>query len=185
MNTATQFDTMGKNELRAACKEFGVKNYGKMNNDGMREALKAASDVPTCKETQAPTTNYAQLLGHAPAPEQPANTNGRKFVDGKEVGNKTKPAPAKRTDAPAVPRVSRKGYKIQKEREERNGVKRPSEGTVCGAVWAAFDDIMAKNGEVKAAELPALADENNWNRTNVSCEFYVWRKFMGIHGRSK
>lgn len=34
---------MNKAELRAACKEHGVKNYGKMNNDGMREAILAAT----------------------------------------------------------------------------------------------------------------------------------------------
>ena len=39
----TNFNEMGKNELRVACKEFGVKNYGKMNNDGMRAALVAAT----------------------------------------------------------------------------------------------------------------------------------------------
>ena len=42
----TKFDAMGKVELRVACKEAGVKNYGKMNNEGMREALRAAT-VPT------------------------------------------------------------------------------------------------------------------------------------------
>lgn len=44
MNTLTfkleQLEEMGKAELRAACKEVGVKNYGKMNNEGMRQAIR-------------------------------------------------------------------------------------------------------------------------------------------------
>lgn len=193
-----KFEAMGKLELRAACKEAGVKNYGKMNNDGMREALRATvAPVEQVEEVVSPKATplgnaFAQMIdpkGFADKMASAARSNGatsRRVVDGKEVT--TKPAPAKseprarveKTPAPFVPKVDRKGYTIQKEREERNGVKRPSAGTVCGAVWAAFD----ANPAVKAGELAALADANGWNRTNVSCEFYAWRKFMGIKGRA-
>lgn len=194
-NTASKFDAMGKEELRAACREAGV-SYSKLNNDGMRAALvahyaqseEAAEEVETEVE-ETPTSNgmfFAQLLGVTPVPA-PANVgNVTRVVDGKRgesKASKEKGEARARTEkpaAPAVPRVSRKGYKIQKEREERNGVKRPSEGTVCGNVWAEFD----KNPEIKAGELAALADVNGWNRTNVSCEFYAWRKFNGISGRA-
>lgn len=197
--TASKFDAMGKEELRAACREAGV-SYSKLNNDGMRAALVAHYAKADIAEEQVeaedeevetkPTSNgmsFAQILGVAPMPALPAG-NGpvTRVVDGKRVeakSPKTKGEPRARGDkpaAPAVPRVSRKGYTIQKEREERNGVKRPSEGTVCGAVWAEFD----KNPEIKAGELATIADANGWNRTNVSCEFYAWRKFMGIKGRA-
>lgn len=197
-NTASKFDAMGKEELRAAMREAGI-SYSKLNNDGMRAALVAhyAKAEPTAKEVEAeeeiearPTSNgmsFAQILGVAPMPTLPAG-NGpvTRVVDGKKVEAKApraKGEPRTRSDkpaAPVVPRVSRKGYTIQKEREERNGVKRPSEGTVCGNVWAEFD----KNPEIKAGELAALADANGWNRTNVSCEYYSWRKFNGIKGRA-
>ena len=36
--TASKFDEMNKEELRAACREAGVP-YGKLNNYGMRAAL--------------------------------------------------------------------------------------------------------------------------------------------------
>lgn len=197
-NTASKFDAMGKEELRAACREAGI-SYSKLNNDGMRAALVAhyAKAEPAAKEVEAeeeiearPTSNrmsFAQILGLEPIPERPAH-NGQvtRVVDGKKVeakAPKAKGEPRTRSDkpaAPVVPRVSRKGYTIQKEREERNGVKRPSEGTVCGNVWAEFD----KNPEIKASELADLADTNGWNRTNVSCEYYSWRKFNGIKGRA-
>lgn len=196
-NTASKFDAMGKEELRAAMREAGI-SYSKLNNDGMRAALVAhyakaeqAAEVEAEEEEETrPTSNsmsFAQILGMAPMPAMPASTGPvTRVVDGKKVeakAPKAKGEPRTRSDkpaAPVVPRVSRKGYTIQKEREERNGVKRPSEGTVCGNVWAEFDN----NPEIKAGELQALADEHGWNRTNVSCEFYAWRKFMGIKGRA-
>lgn len=49
-------EKMNKAELRAACKEHGVKNYGKMNNDGMREAIRVqllASDAQCVHEAFA------------------------------------------------------------------------------------------------------------------------------------
>lgn len=183
MTNANDFAAMGKTELRAACKEHGVKNYGKMNNDGMRAALVEAA----APKTEAPIANgWGGLVSSAPVIAVAIPKNVVKVVDGKRVdplAPKPKAERAPRADkpaAPVVPRVSRKGYTIQKEREERNGVKRPSEGTVCGDVWTEFN----KNPEIKAGELATLADTNGWNRTNVSCEFYAWRKFMGIKGRS-
>lgn len=194
-NTASKFDAMGKEALRAACREAGI-SYSKLNNDGMRAALvahyaksEAVEEQVEAEVEETPTSNgmpFAQMLGLTPVPA-PANVgNATSVVDGKRVEAKASKengeacTRSEKPAAPAVPRVSRKGYKIQKEREERNGVKRPSEGTVCGAVWAEFD----KNPEIKAGELAALADANGWNRTNVSCEFYAWRKFMGIKGRA-
>lgn len=198
-NTASKFDAMGKEELRAACREAGV-SYSKLNNDGMRAALTAhyaslkvaeepaeevAAEEEVVQQPARPNV-FAQMLGLTPAPLPVGCGTGTRVVDGKKVdpnASKAKGesrARVEKNPAPAVPRVSRKGYTIQKEREERNGVKRPSEGTVCGNVWAEFD----KNPEIKASELADLADTNGWNRTNVSCEFYAWRKFMGIKGRA-
>lgn len=190
--TANKFEEMGKEALRQACRDAGI-SYSKLNNDGMRAALAAhyAEDAPVEEgeevRSAAPSVSLARMFGMGPAPVIP-DTVGTvtRVVDGKRVEAKAPKAKgesrsrAERPDAPVVPRVSRKGYTIQKEREERNGVKRPSEGTVCGNVWAEFD----KNPDIRASELIDLADNNGWNRTNVSCEFYAWRKFMGIKGRS-
>ena len=195
-NTASKFDAMGKEALRAACREAGI-SYSKLNNDGMRAALVAhyaqseevveQAEVEEAAEAAPSRPSLFASLLNPPAVLASMQVQATTIVrDGKRVEAapaKGKSEPRARTEkpaAPAVPRVSRKGYKIQKEREERNGVKRPSEGTVCGAVWAEFD----KNPEIKAGELADLADAHGWNRTNVSCEFYVWRKFMGIKGRS-
>lgn len=184
VNTNPKFDTLGKEGLRAACREAGVQ-YGKLNNDGMRAALVAHYAPASAIPTTARRNVFAQVaLGTSPPIPDNCGT-GIRVVDGKRVdptetkkkGTSEKP---EKMPAPVMPRASRKGYKIQKNRIEQNGVRRPSEGTVCGSVWAEFD----KSSGIKASDLQELADVNGWNRTNVSCEFYAWRKFMGIKGRS-
>lgn len=177
----------GKEELRAMCRQLGI-SYGKLNNAGMREAILGHSAPAEQEEEPAAQTNFVNMFDQSAALAKVTSTpaSGTVVVDGKRTEPRAAPAPRQpaqpaqpRTPAPEVPRVSRKGYTIQKEREERNGVKRPSEGTVCGAVWAVFDAAP----ETKAADLAGIADANGWNRTNVACEFYAWRKFMGIRGR--
>ena len=212
--TATKFDAMGKEELRAACRAAGV-SYSKLNNDGMRAALRAAAVIAaeaaqdeheieayssdnssgnsgesemTAEDgayTNAPMTAnpFAALAGSVVVPTA---STGVKFVDGKkyeepadEPAKIVRPRVAK-TPAPFILPVVRKGYKIDKTRPVQNGVKRPSLGTVCEAVWSTFDAAHESEKGLCAADLPGIADVNGWNRTNVSCEYYTWRKFMGI-----
>lgn len=168
--TATEIDAMGKAELRAACKANGVP-YGKLTNSGMRDALKAlhvesASTEPADEQEVIPATNstmgaiVSQLMinnGQAPAPEK----------------TQRKPAPAKAATG-----------KIEKNREERNGVKRPSAGGMCRAVWDALDALVAAGTQPAASDVKVLAEKNEWNKNNASIEFYQWRKFNGISGRT-
>lgn len=191
-NTA-DFAAMGKEALRQAMRDAGL-SYAKLNNDGMRAALVAhhapaaeaeAEVEAAASPSAAPAVNvFASMFAPAPAVQQ----TGAMYVDGKKVDpaapatkEERKPrARIEKAPAPVVPRPSLKGMKVQKEREVRNGVKRHSEGTVCDNIWLAFD----ANPAIKAGELQALADANGWNRTNVACEFYAWRKFNGISGRA-
>lgn len=214
MQNVDTLNAMGKLELRSTCKEFGVKGYGKMDNAKMREAVllaqamgilatKVPAEVEDCsaehgeqntcekcavEEVAEPKKEEPNMWTGMLSPVAPVIPKGAvtRVVDGKKVEARSPKAKGEsrprveKDPAPIVPRVSIKGYVIQKEREERNGVKRPSEGTVCGAVWHEFD----LNPKIAAGDLQGLADANGWNRTNVSCEFYAWRKFMGIKGRS-
>lgn len=169
------FNEMGKVELRQACKEAGIKNYGKMNNDGMRAALEAhyadvkgsAPEVVVTEEVReespvsAPsglTTMVQQMMG----------------ANQKKEEERSAPAAAKRTSS---------GLKIEKAREERNGIKKPSVGGQCRAVWDALDDMVAVGTQPTAKQVKALAEERGWNANNASIEFYQWRKFNGIRGR--
>jgi hypothetical protein len=76
------------------------------------------------------------------------------------------------------------GLVIEKNRPEQNGIKRPSAGGRCRAVWDALDDFRRDEGVLPDAKfVRALAVENGWNPNNASIEFYQWRKFNGITGR--
>jgi len=164
------FNEMGKVELRQACKEAGIKNYGKMNNDGMRAALEAHyADAKAAEE--AVVTEEAPVSapsGLATMVQQMVSANEKK---------------AERESAPAAAKRTSSGLKIEKAREERNGIKKPSVGGQCRAVWDALDAMVAAGTQPTAKQVKALAEERGWNANNASIEFYQWRKFNGIRGR--
>ena len=82
-------------------------------------------------------------------------------------------------------RHSGKGVKIEKVREMKNGIKRPSAGGKCRAVWDALDGYSAEEGAPTIAVVRSLAADEGWNVSNATIEFYQWRKFNGVTGRSK
>lgn len=75
------------------------------------------------------------------------------------------------------------GRKIEKDREERNGVTRPSIGGMCRKVWDALDAAVTRGETPTVKGIKALAEVEGWNVNNASIEFYQWRKFNGIRGR--
>lgn len=168
------FNEMGKAELRQACKEAGIKNYGKMNNDGMRAALEAHyADAKEAEE--AVVTEEVQEEAPVSAPSGLATMVQQMMgANQKKKEERSAPAAAKRTSG---------GLKIEKAREERNGIKKPSVGGQCRAVWDALDDMVAAGTQPTAKQVKALAEERGWNPNNASIEFYQWRKFNGIRGR--
>lgn len=86
--------------------------------------------------------------------------------------------------APATPAATGTGLKIEKDRPEQNGIKRPSAGGKCRAIWDALDEYRTNEGELPDAKfVRALAAEHGYNANNASIEFYQWRKFNGITGR--
>lgn len=172
------FNEMGKVELRQACKEAGIKNYGKMNNDGMRAALETHYAEAKGVEEAAPeavVTEEVQEEAPVSAPSGLATLVQQMIgANQKKEEERSAPAAAKRTSS---------GLKIEKAREERNGIKKPSVGGQCRAVWDALDDMVAAGTQPTAKQVKALAEERGWNPNNASIEFYQWRKFNGIRGR--
>ena len=179
-----QIDAMNKEQLRSTCRQHGIA-YGKLNNDGMRRALRGCEAMYTPAQASPFVGLMDQTAATGASKALKGKLNGTFSSDGKKVAAPVAPTPRhsrpQRTPAPELPQRERKGYKIQKEREERNGVRRPSQGTLCGAVWDYFDQHPA----TVAAELHTIADDHKWNRTNVACEFYSWRKFMGVGRKVK
>lgn len=93
------------------------------------------------------------------------------------------PTPA---EAPAAPQPESTasigtGLKIEKDRVEQNGIKRPSIGGKCRAIWDALDEYRAETGELPTSKtVRELAADSGWNPNNASIEYYQWRKFNGI-----
>lgn len=95
-----------------------------------------------------------------------------------------KPKAAKKVPQKAAPKTT--GIKIQKDREEQNGVVRPSAGGACAAVWGYCDAQMDAQGvPPQLKQVKSYAADMNWNINNATIEYYQWRKFHGIVGRIK
>ena len=78
------------------------------------------------------------------------------------------------------------GLKIEKDRPEQNGIKRPSIGGKCRAIWDECDVFLATMGRTPMPkDVKALAEKNGWNANNAVIELYQWRKFNGVNGRQK
>ena len=159
------FAEMGKEELRAACKDYGVKNYGKMNNAGMREALEAASK--TALEAVTGEVKEEHLQENIAGVPVKAHTE-QAAPASKELAGKSE---AKNTG---------KGIKIEKGREERNGIRRPSVGGKCRAIWDWCDSVILNNGIVDAKTIKAVSEANGWNINNAIIEMYQWKKFNKV-----
>lgn len=85
---------------------------------------------------------------------------------------------------PEFPATPGTGLKIEKDRPEQNGIKRPSAGGRCRAVWDALDAYLQETGDQPTAkDVKEIAADEGWNPNNASIEFYQWRKFHGIKGR--
>lgn len=86
------------------------------------------------------------------------------------------------------PYSAKEGLKIEKNRPEQNGIKRPSAGGKCRAVWDALDALAAETGTTVAGitskQVKSLAAQHGFNTNNASIEFYQWRKYNGVTGRA-
>jgi hypothetical protein len=186
MFTSTQLATANVAQLRVFAREVQVAYKGVPHTD-LRVALApfAASD----SEVQ----DVALV-----APEVVQSDIDQGMVDaGIEVPHEPRiftpeeaplvPVPTAEVPAPVVQnpnRATSKGVKIQKDRPTQNGVKMPSEGTLCRAVWD-YLQAEADHGRTPTAKsVKEYAPTVGWNPNNASIEFYNWRKFNGVSGRA-
>lgn len=97
-------------------------------------------------------------------------------------------APSNTAPIVSAPKANREGatttagLRIQKDRPERNGVRRKSAGTVGDKLFALYDK--AGHG-VTLAQAKALAEEAGLSTTSAVIALYSWRKFNGITGGKK
>ncbi len=197
----------GKNELRAACKAFGIKNYGKMTNDMMRAAITQAEQSAAQAEQDA---SLVKQCGHVNCPKCGQHLsngfwNSDSLVQSHLHNDDHKSAQecneqldaefwcmacdecfgSPRTPMNLSPKARKQpeseGIKIEKNREERNGIKRPSIGGACRKIWDYCDTYFdAKGVAPKPKECKAFAALNGLNLNNAVIELYQWRKFVGL-----
>lgn len=80
---------------------------------------------------------------------------------------------------------TRTAYTIEKDRPMQNGVKRPSAGGLCRAVWDwCWEQQAADASAPTSKSVRAQAEAVGWNTNNAMIEFYNWRKYNGISGRT-
>jgi hypothetical protein len=151
---------MTKNELKSALDLAGV-SYAKKAN---LETLQALFDQHC---TPAPATPELPAVQDS-APEAPTAPE----------------APAAQDEPTPTPEATA-GLKIEKDRPEQNGIKRPSIGGKCRAIWDALDAYRAETGELPTSKtVKELAADEGWNPNNASIEYYQWRKYNGISKQS-
>lgn len=194
---------MNKAELRAECKAVGVKGYGNMDNATMRNAIENARidaelvkmygtcNCPSCNAhlSNGVWDSDALVESHLHNGEKQAAKEANQQLDKKfwcmacdECFGEDRVPMDLTPKAKAAPVAT--GIKIEKNREEQNGIKRPSAGGVCRAIWDAAANFMEVNKRCpKLKEMKAIATENQWDLTTTSIQYYTWRKFMGIEGR--
>lgn len=163
---------MGKVELRIACKENGVKNYGKMNNEQMREAIIAATVVEAVEiveELKAPTPTVKQSM-----------KVGKEILD-IELTN-VKPIEGKTNHFTAqIGKVELRETDLVK----KHGIARPKTDGVCLQIWNTCDTLVSSGITPTLKAIKEQGKLNNWDKVTTTVQFYRWRKFNGISGRVK
>ena len=186
--TSKEFNSK-KSAQAAARKVYGAEYATLVTIDELDEKwyvseLAAEPVEETVAETTVePATNAepSDATTSTDEPESAAPASLLAGLCGIIAGTVTVPEPA--APAPkAEPKTT--GLIIEKNRPEQNGVKRPSAGGLCRAVWDACWAHQETTGlPPTAKEVKALAEANGWNPNNASIEYYQWRKFNGISGR--
>lgn len=84
--------------------------------------------------------------------------------------------PELKKKVPQTPKNLGGGLKIEADRQEQNGIKRPSLGGKCRAIWDFCDEFQAKfKKSPSAADFRAAS--RDWNKTTCAIQAGQWRKF--------
>lgn len=205
--TAAQVTNANKGALRQLCRSMSI-NYANLDVAGMRAALLATLPVQPITDAElmvpfsdaelanpevvsevAPELPESGMLSEIPyVVEQPVAHTPRVFAP-EELApllqTVTEPETAPVVPVPVGARLTSKGVKIEKDRPTQNGVRMPSAGTACRAVWDWCQAQIDAGTPATAKSVKEHANASGWNVNNASIEFYNWRKFNGVSGRAK
>jgi hypothetical protein len=171
----------------------GTPVYPTKPAEELRDYTDPAVQAAVIAEVEAAPVLVEPVAGAALTEEEQAETDvapssfGTFALNQLTAPSNTAPVEPQRTSTSQ--RVT--GLKIEKNREARNGVRMPSVGGMCRAVWDALSNMMTHDEASGTATVPTVADikklaeEKGWNVNNASIEYYQWRKWHGITGRGK
>ena len=183
MNAITSKEFSSKKSAQAAARKIYGSDYAsKVTIDEIDETWYVSEIVaPVADAVPEETAPVADAQNVEPEVTEPASqpsdlANLLAYNNGdKEIIEPVKPK--------AEPQKT-SGLVIEKDRPEQNGVKRPSAGGLCRAVWDACWAHQEATGEVPSAkQVKEIALAQGWNPNNASIEYYQWRKYNGISGR--
>ena len=125
--------------------------------------------------TYTKRTNAKRAAIKAGVPEDQVEITVHKSKDGTRFGWKQREQAVKAdTNPPAAKRDAPvKTTAAKQSRPEQNGVKMPSEGTKCRAVW----DWMDKNPTATSKDVRAWAESTGQNPGNAQIERYQYLRF--------
>jgi hypothetical protein len=205
------FANLNKAALRQAMRDAGLP-YADLSTDAMRAAL-VAHNLPVEQEIPyVVAPEVAELVQEAVTGETCIDNALNGVVDAvaAQVALAEMDAPVAQVPTPVIdaliaqevapeaaptvqvpspevaqlPRGTSKGLVIEKNRPMQNGVRMPSAGGLCRAVWDYLQNEVDHGRTVSAKSVKSYAATVGWNTNNASIEFYAWRKFNGISGRS-
>lgn len=130
---------------------------------------------PGTEVKKAPAPASEEDFEPAPSPSASAFSS----FAASQLGGGAKPHVIIFTRAPAEPKVDR-------NRPENNGVKRPSDGTICAHIWSLATQITAEKTAPAIATLSEVinaAETVGVNKYTARTQYARWRVFNGHTGK--
>lgn len=163
-------------------------DLGVLNDMTKPVVATAAAAAPSLASALAEGDDDEDEGGFAPLDGPSPSVFGR-FAAAQLTASPIGPTPAA---APARPAFA--ASKIEKDRPEQNGVKRPSAGTICARVWdiastmsdggIAHSDGFSTRPVATLSEVVKAAEAFGINKFTARTQYARWRVFHGITGRA-
>ncbi len=161
--------TPSKGQLAKAA-ALGLDENAKITNE-QREGERRAADAN--KASQNSMAFAVQQLGTPPVAKTPPAALEQFNKELEELKAKHN-----------IPTAAVKVATPKAEKIQQNGVTRPGEGTLCGKIWAAADELSKQSqGVATIAALKLHADVQGVNDHTIKTQYARWRSFNGIAGR--
>lgn len=104
---------------------------------------------------------------------------------GSPFGAMVQACTAVRAQPSATTEASNRICKVEKDRPEQNGIKRPSSGGICREIWDFAQSVLDSTDIAPTAkQMRAHGETVGWSMVTTMIQFYQWRKYNGIKGRA-